>query len=64
MTGRRRKRHNAQPYSSPVSPDFRARLERKYNRDAMRQWAEETGVADRIVNLIVAASEEVQEQDG
>lgn len=53
MTGKRRKRRQALPYSCPVSPERQARLERQYNRDAMRQWAEETGIADKVLNLIV-----------
>ena len=61
MTGKRRKRRQALPYSCPVSPERQARLERQYNRDAMRQWAEETGIADKVLNLIIAM---VREREG
>ncbi len=61
MTGKRRKPLLTQRYSCPVSPERQERLGRLYNRDAMRQWTEKTGVADKLLNLIVAV---VREREG
>ena len=50
----RRKPSQVALYWSSVSPKRKARLERIYSRDPMRRWADETGVADRGLKLIVA----------
>lgn len=53
MTDKRRKRRQVQQYSCPVSPERQARLGRLYDRAAMRLWAEEMGIAERVLELIV-----------
>ena len=55
---RRHKRTKISGYSCPVSPERQARLERTHSRDPMRRWAEETGIADRLLELIVAMVKE------
>lgn len=49
----RRKPPHAVRYCTPVSSERQARLERRYSRDPMRRWTEETGIADRLLELIV-----------
>lgn len=49
----RRKPSQVALYWSSVSPKRKARLERIYSRDPMRRWAVETGIADRLLELIV-----------
>ena len=58
---RRRKPPCSRLYSCPASPERQARLGRLHDRAAMRQWAEETGVAKRVLELIVAM---VREREG
>lgn len=53
MIGRRRRSRQAQQYSCTVSPERQARLKQQYNRAVMQRWAEETGVAARVLKLIV-----------
>ncbi len=58
---RKRRTDDANRYSAPVSPERQERLQKLYNRDAMRQWAKETGVGDKVLELIIS---QVRERQG
>lgn len=55
---RRRKASPGQQYSCPISSERQARLEQLYNRDDMRRWGAETGIANKVLNLIIAMDRE------
>lgn len=58
---RKRRTSDANRYYAPVSPERQERLQKLYNRDAMRQWAKETGVGDKVLELIIS---QVRERQG
>ena len=61
MAKRRQPADPSKRYSCPVSPERQERLAALHDRSAMRQWAIQTGVHDRVLELIVM---QVRERQG
>ena len=61
MAKRKQPADPSKRYSCPVSPERQKRLAAIHDRSAMRQWAIQTGVRDRILELIVM---QVRERQG
>jgi len=58
---RRQRAVPAEGYCRPVSAGRQAHLVQTHNRSALRRWAQEMGIADKLLELVLFV---VREQEG
>lgn len=52
--GRRQRAVPAEGFCRPVSAERQAHLVQIHDRSALRQWAQEMGIADKVLELVIS----------